>query len=119
MELLNLASSSFIIRAFVWMQNGSTVVQQEVDFRGGGPHLGLDVGMELNSLGWVLWRRRAQALKENMRKSALASQNKKMLNKIWPTNSLFEPRISYLFSYLFSRPVRPLPTPAFSLGPSV
>lgn len=32
--------------------DGNTVVPQEVDFRGGGQHLGLGVGMELNCLGW-------------------------------------------------------------------
>lgn len=51
MELLNLATSCFMGRGFVEMQNGGTVVPQEVHFRGGGQHLGLDVGLELTSLG--------------------------------------------------------------------
>lgn len=51
MELLNLATSCFMGRGFVEMQNGGTVVPQEVHFRGGGQNLGLGVGMELNPLG--------------------------------------------------------------------
>lgn len=46
--------------------------------RGGGPRLCVDNGMELYVLWWVLWRR-AQALRENMRKSVLAPQNKNTL----------------------------------------
>lgn len=57
------------------------MAQQEADCRGGGSRL--DVGMELNSLGWVLWRR-AQALRENSRKSALAPHDKNMLAKSGP-----------------------------------
>lgn len=73
------------------------MAQQEADCRGGGSRL--DVGMELNSLGWVLWRR-AQALRENARKSALAPHDKNVLTKIGPTNRLFEPRVSYHPLYL-------------------
>lgn len=63
-----------------------TGAQQEADCRGGGSRL--DAGMELNSLGWVLWRR-AQAPRENARKSVLAPQNKNMLTKSGPqTGSL-------------------------------
>lgn len=54
----------------------------------------MDVDMELNSLGWALWRR-ARALREKVRKSVLAPQNKSMLTKIGPTNNHCEPRVSY------------------------
>lgn len=59
----------------------------------------MDVGMELSSLGWVLWRR-AQALRENARMSALVPHDKNVLTKIGPTNRLFEPRVSYHPLYL-------------------
>lgn len=57
------------------------MAQQEADCRGGGSRL--DVGMELNSLGWALWRR-ARALRENARKSALAPQIRTCLQKSGP-----------------------------------
>lgn len=78
--------------------------------RGGGPRLCVDNGMELYVLWWVLWRR-AQALRENMRKSVLAPQNKNALTA--PLNQ--ESRLSHRFS----RPVFPLPNPGFFPGLSV
>lgn len=77
MKLLNLASSCFVGSGFVREQN-ETLAKQEAGGNGGGSRL--DVGVELNSLGWVLWRS-AQALRENSRKSVLAPQNKNMLTK--------------------------------------
>lgn len=56
---------------------------------------------------------RIQALRENMRKSALASQNKNMLTH----NEAYKQPLwtqSFLFSYVFCRPVCPLPTPGLS-----
>lgn len=87
-----MASSCFTGRGFVQGQNESTVAQREADCRGEGSHLGVD--MELNSLGWALWRR-TRALREKARKSVLAPQNKNMFTKFGPTNNHYEPRVSY------------------------
>lgn len=98
-----MACSCFPGRGFAQGQNESTVAQQEADCRGGGSPL--DVDMELNSLGWALWRR-AQALRKKARKSVLAPQNTNMFTKTGPTNNHYESRVSYC--PLFSRPLCPL-----------
>lgn len=71
------------------------MAQQEANCRGRGSRL--DVDTELNSLGWVL-RRRAQALRENLRKSILAPQNKDMLTESGPQAGSLNPKFLTVLS---------------------
>lgn len=89
-------AAKFGLWLFYWKEVcRSTVAQQEAGCRGRQPHL--NVGMALNSLGWLLWRR-VQALKENMRKSALVPQNKNILTTSDPQTASLNQKFLTFFS---------------------